>query len=87
MKLLSDGFDRNLDRIQNLTGVLGQASRARGDAQIGVAVELQARIRLVDLRRETGQVPDGSEELASLYAGFTEGLDEHDLVVARQMLG
>jgi hypothetical protein len=48
---------------------------------------LQARIRLVDLRRETGQVPDGSEELASLYAGFTEGHEEHELVVARQTLG
>ncbi|HEX5694949.1 MAG TPA: hypothetical protein VFZ15_01095, partial [Acidimicrobiia bacterium] len=63
-------------------------SAARGAATGGLTlVELQAWIRLVDLRRETGQVPDGSEELGSLYAGFTEGLDEHDLVAARQLLG
>ena len=50
-------------------------------------IELQALTRLVGLRRERGQSPDGSVELAALYATFTEGLDEHDLVVTRQVLG
>ena len=45
-------------------------------------VELQALTRLVGLRRETGTTPDGSNELANLYATFTEGLDEYDLVAA-----
>ncbi len=50
-------------------------------------IELQALTRLVGLRREVGQSPDGAEELAALYATFTEGFDEHDLVMARQVLG
>jgi hypothetical protein len=50
-------------------------------------VELQGRTRLVGLRRELGRSPDGSEELAALYATFTEGLDEHDLVMATEVLG
>jgi len=50
-------------------------------------IELKAMTRLVGLRREMGRSPDGSDELASLYATFTEGLDEHDLVVAREVLG
>jgi len=49
-------------------------------------VELQALTRLVGIRRQTGRSPDGSERLASLYATFTEGLDEHDLVAARETL-
>lgn len=49
-------------------------------------IELQALTRLVGLRREMGRSPDGSDELASLYATFTEGLDEHDLIMARGML-
>jgi tetratricopeptide (TPR) repeat protein len=47
---------------------------------------LQALTRLVELRRELGKTPDGSEELAALYATFTEGFDEHDLVLARDLL-
>jgi tetratricopeptide (TPR) repeat protein len=50
-------------------------------------IELQASTRLVTLHREVGRAPDGSEELAALYATFTEGLDEHDLVVAGDLLG
>ncbi|HEY4607432.1 MAG TPA: adenylate/guanylate cyclase domain-containing protein [Acidimicrobiia bacterium] len=50
-------------------------------------VELRALTRLVGLRREMGRTPDGSDRLASVYAGFTEGFDEHDMVVARQVLG
>lgn len=49
-------------------------------------IELQALTRLVGLRREMGRSPDGSDELASLYATFTEGLDERDLIMAREML-
>jgi len=48
---------------------------------------LTASTRLVTLRREVGRTPDGSEELATVYATFTEGYDEHDLVVAREVLG
>ncbi|HEX9856130.1 MAG TPA: adenylate/guanylate cyclase domain-containing protein [Acidimicrobiia bacterium] len=48
---------------------------------------LRGSIRLVGLRRETGRTPDGSDELASLYASFSEGLYERDLVVARDLLG
>jgi predicted ATPase/class 3 adenylate cyclase len=50
-------------------------------------LELQASTRLVGLRRELGQLPDGSAELTALYASFTEGLDEYDLVMARDVLG
>jgi predicted ATPase/class 3 adenylate cyclase len=49
-------------------------------------VKLQALTRLVGLRRGMSQSPDGSEELANLYNTFTEGLDEHDLVAARELL-
>ncbi|MGH8873481.1 MAG: adenylate/guanylate cyclase domain-containing protein [Acidimicrobiia bacterium] len=49
-------------------------------------IELEALTRLVGLRREMGCTPDGSDELASLYATFTEGLDEHSLVMAREVL-
>jgi predicted ATPase/class 3 adenylate cyclase len=50
-------------------------------------IELQAMTRLVGLRREMGRSPDGTDELASLYATFTEGFDEHDLVTTREVLG
>jgi hypothetical protein len=50
-------------------------------------IELQALTRLVGLRREMGTAPDGSDELASLYATVTEGFAEHDLLMARKMLG
>ena len=50
-------------------------------------VELKALTRLVQLHREMGRSSDGSDELASLYATFTEGLDEHDLLAAKQVLG
>jgi len=50
-------------------------------------IELKARTRQVGLRRMTGRSPDGSDELAEVYATFTEGFDEHDLVMARDMLG
>lgn len=60
----------------------------RGAAAGGLHLtELQALTRLVRLRRELGRSPDGSDELAALYATFTEGFEEHDLVMARQVLG
>jgi predicted ATPase/class 3 adenylate cyclase len=60
---------------------------ARGAGAGGFSlVELQALTRLVDLRREMGKSPDGSDELASLYSTFTEGLEERDLVAARELL-
>ena len=50
-------------------------------------VELRALTRLVMLRRQLGGSPDGREELAAVYSAFTEGFDEQDLVVARELLG
>ncbi len=50
-------------------------------------IELQALTRLVTVRRSIERTPDGSEELAALYATFDEGFDEHDLVAARGVLG
>jgi tetratricopeptide (TPR) repeat protein len=49
--------------------------------------ELRARTRLVGLRRKMGSVADGSDELAALYATFSDGFDEFDLVRARELLG
>jgi predicted ATPase/class 3 adenylate cyclase len=49
-------------------------------------VVLLALTRLVALRREMGKTPDGSDELGALYATFTEGFEEHDLVAARQVM-
>jgi hypothetical protein len=43
--------------------------------------------KLVSLRRESGDSPDGSDDLAALYATFTEGLDEYDPAAARELLG
>lgn len=48
--------------------------------------ELKARTRLVNLRRSAGLSPDGSEELATVYAAFTEGPEEHDVVEADLLL-
>ena len=49
--------------------------------------ELSVRTRLVALRRAQGLSPDGTDELRSLYAWFTEGFDEPELVAARSILG
>jgi tetratricopeptide (TPR) repeat protein len=48
-------------------------------------IELHALTKLVALRREMG-LPDGGGDLATLYATFTEGFDEIQLKVARQLL-
>jgi predicted ATPase/class 3 adenylate cyclase len=62
-------------------------SAIRGAGSGGLdLIALQGLTRLVSLRREMGRTPDGSEELQALYASFTEGLDEHDLVMARETL-
>lgn len=50
-------------------------------------VELGAAARLVALLRSQGRSPEGADELAALYATFTEGFDEPDLVMARDLLG
>jgi hypothetical protein len=47
--------------------------------------ELKARTRLGTLRRMTGG-KDVMDELASLYSTFEEGLDEVDLVRAKELL-
>jgi tetratricopeptide (TPR) repeat protein len=63
-------------------------SAVRGAGTGGLhLIELQALIGLVSLRREMGHSPDGSDQLAALYATFTEGFDEHHLVTAKEMLG
>jgi len=49
--------------------------------------ELTAWTHLVELRRQMGQTPDGSDELADVYATFTDGFDEKPLQKARQILG
>lgn len=49
-------------------------------------IALQALTRLVSLRRETGETPDGSQDLADLYGSFNQGLDEYDLRAARDLL-
>ena len=74
--------DPDHEATEELYQIAAQASGAGGFH----LVELQALTRLVRLRRETGKSPDGSEELASLFATFTEGLEEHDLVAARELL-
>ena len=48
--------------------------------------ELKAVGRLVQLRREQGRSPDGTDELARVYDAFTEGLGERDLVAAKTIL-
>jgi predicted ATPase/class 3 adenylate cyclase len=63
---------------------LAAASGAR-QASLNL-IELQALNRLVGLRRELGKTSDGSDELAVVYEKFTEGVGEHDLVVARGLL-
>jgi hypothetical protein len=63
-------------------------SAVKGAGAIGLhLIELQALTRLVELRREMGRSPDRSEELAALYATFTEGFGERDLIAAKQVLG
>ena len=49
--------------------------------------ELMALTRLVRLRGEPGRSPDTGNELAALYATFTEGFEEHELAMARAVLG
>jgi hypothetical protein len=49
-------------------------------------LELIALTKLVELRRGSGQSADLRDDLADLYAGFTEGHDEKDLVRAATLL-
>jgi len=50
-------------------------------------VQLDAMTRLVTLRRQMGKHPDGTDELAAIYASFGDGFEEVQLVAARQVLG
>lgn len=60
---------------------------ADGAASLGHRLsELRARTLLVALRRSSGLSPDGTEELAAVYAAFTEGLEENDVVAAKALL-
>ena len=76
--------------------ILGETELAQGAYESAISgahigglrlFELQAMTKLVHLHRLSGNSPDGSDQLAALYATFTEGFDEHDLVVARELLG
>jgi predicted ATPase/class 3 adenylate cyclase len=49
-------------------------------------IQLQALNRLVSLSRKRGEGADGVEELTALYATFTEGFEEHELVTTRELL-
>ncbi len=56
--------------------------------QVGFrTTHLQALNRLVQLNRSIGRDPDGAEELLAIYGTFTDGLDELDLAIARDLLG
>jgi hypothetical protein len=48
--------------------------------------ELIALTGLVRLRRQRGQVPDGSDDLARVYEKFTEGFEELPLLEAKAVL-
>ncbi len=50
-------------------------------------IELSATTRLVHLLRERGAEADEADALAELYETFDEGLDEPELVAARELLG
>ena len=50
------------------------------------STELKVWTRLVRLRRSARRSPDGRDELAAVYAAFTEGFEEADLVAARELL-
>lgn len=49
-------------------------------------LELRATTRLVELMRARGVQPDGRVELRAVYATFTEGFDEPELLAARRAL-
>ncbi len=49
--------------------------------------ELEAWTRIVELRRRTGVIPDGTSELRASYDRFTEGFDQLPLQTARSVLG
>jgi predicted ATPase len=78
--------------LQQMLGDDADAERSYLAAASGAAqgtlnlIEVQALNRLVELRRGLGKTPDGSEGLAAVYGRFTEGLAEHDLVIARDLL-
>jgi predicted ATPase/class 3 adenylate cyclase len=87
-RIFKGDFIRMLPEPDLAAAEAAYQSAIRGSRAGKIAlIELQALTRLVGLRRETGHIPDGSEQLATLYATFTEGFDENPLIMARQMLG
>lgn len=48
--------------------------------------ELQALTGVVELRRATGSTPDRVEELAAMVTSFSDGLGEHDVGAALDLL-
>lgn len=67
-----------------------QAYRTAADSAGAVGLELtrlQALTRLVSLQRTGGTPGDATGELATVYGTFTDGLDELDLAIARDLLG
>ena len=49
-------------------------------------VALMAATRLTRLRRQTGREPDGTDRLRLIYDRFTEGFEEQEMVMARNLL-
>ena len=87
-RIFKGDFIRMLPEPDLAAAEAAYQSAIRGSRAGKIAlIELQALTRLVGLRRETGHIPDGSEQLATLYATFTEGFDEDPLIMARQLLG
>jgi len=72
----------DLDRVERLYEETMETAHTMRLAM----VEIQATTRLVGLRQELGVVPDGSIQLARLYATFESGHDEPDLVAASELV-
>jgi predicted ATPase/class 3 adenylate cyclase len=78
--------------VLRMAGSLDEAARAYQEvsdvaATMGLRLsQLQALTGLVGVRRELSIEPDGSEDLRRVLGTFDQGLDEHDLVRAREVL-
>jgi tetratricopeptide (TPR) repeat protein len=78
--------------VLRMAGSLDEAARAYHEvsevaATLGLRLpQLQALTGLVEIRRELEIGPDGSEDLRRVLGTFDQGLDEHDLVSAREVL-
>jgi tetratricopeptide (TPR) repeat protein len=61
-------------------------ARAAARAQSALSLELRAALSLADLAAFRGEPGRGREQLAEVYAHFTEGFDAPDLRLARRRL-